>query len=111
MRLHFTTVHCAGSFESKLVALKRYFSVFDNLGILHLPTTKMHKNFKSNMKRNENVKSNYNLNGKFNQGSHGQGKVSEKRKKFKVREKSGNFELSQGNLQFWKKSGKSQGIL
>ena len=26
-------------------------------------------------------------------------------KKFKVREKSGNFELSQGNLKFWKKSG------
>ena len=25
------------------------------------------------------------------QGSHGQGKVSEKQKKFKVREKSGNF--------------------
>ena len=24
---------------------------------------------------------------------------------------SGNFELSQGNLKFWKKSGKSQGIL
>ena len=45
------------------------------------------------------------------QGSHGQGKVSEKCKKFKVREKSGNFELSQGNLKFWKKSGKSQGIL
>ena len=46
-----------------------------------------------------------------NQGSHGQGKVSEKRKKFKVREKSGNFELSQGNWKFWRKSGKSQGIL
>ena len=45
------------------------------------------------------------------QGSHGQGKVSEKLKNFKVREKSGNFELSQGNLKFWKKSGKSQGIL
>ena len=45
------------------------------------------------------------------QGSHGQGKVSENQKKFKVREKSGNFELSQGNLKFWKKSGKSQGIL
>ena len=45
------------------------------------------------------------------QGSHGQGKVSEKRKKFKVREKSGNFELSQGNWKFWRKSGKSQGIL
>ena len=46
-----------------------------------------------------------------NQGSHGQGKVREKLKKFKVREKSGNFELSQGNLIFWQKSGKSQGIL
>ena len=45
------------------------------------------------------------------QGSHGQGKVREKWKKFKVREKSGNFELSQGNLKFWQKSGKSQGIL
>ena len=45
------------------------------------------------------------------QGSHGQGKVSEKLKKFKVREKSGNFELGQGNLKFLKKSGKSQGIL
>ena len=45
------------------------------------------------------------------QGSHGQGKVSEKLKKFKVREKSGNFESSQGNLKFFKKSGKSQGIL
>ena len=32
-------------------------------------------------------------------------------KKFKVREKSGNFELSQVNLIFWEKSGKSQGIL
>ena len=46
----------------------------------------------------------------FSQGSHGQGKVSENEKKFKVREKSGNFDLSQGNLKFWKKSGKSQGI-
>ena len=45
-----------------------------------------------------------------NQGSHGQGKVSEKWKKFKVREKSGNFDLTQGNLKFWKKSGKSQRI-
>ena len=26
-------------------------------------------------------------------------------------EKSGNFELSQGNLKFWQKSGKSHGIL
>ena len=32
-------------------------------------------------------------------------------KKIKVREKSGNFELSQGNLKFWQKSGKSHGIL
>ena len=45
------------------------------------------------------------------QGSHGQGKVREKWKKFKVREKSGNFEFSQGNLKFLQKSGKSQGIL
>ena len=37
-----------------------------------------------------------------------QGKIE---KKVKVREKSGNFELSQGNLKFWQKSGKSQGIL
>ena len=44
------------------------------------------------------------------QGSHGQGKVREKCKKFKVREKSGNFEISQGNLKKWQKSGKSQGI-
>ena len=35
------------------------------------------------------------------QGSHGQGKM----KKIKVREKSGNFEFSQGNLKFWQKSG------
>ena len=44
------------------------------------------------------------------QGSHGQGKVREKCKKFKVREKSGNFEISQGNLKKYQKSGKSQGI-
>ena len=45
------------------------------------------------------------------QGSHGQGKVREKCKKFKVGEKSGNFEISQGNLKKkWQKSGKSQGI-
>ena len=44
------------------------------------------------------------------QGSLGQGKVREKYKKFKVREKSGNFETSQGNLKKWLKSGKSQGI-
>ena len=45
------------------------------------------------------------------QGSHSQGKVSEKWKKFRVREKSGNFELGQGILKFLKKSGKSQEIL
>ena len=45
------------------------------------------------------------------QGSHGQGKVREKSKKFKVREKSGNFVFGQGSLKFWHKSGKSQGIL
>ena len=39
------------------------------------------------------------------QGSHGQGKVREKCKKFKVREKSGNFEISQGNFKKWQKSG------
>ena len=38
-------------------------------------------------------------------------KSGKNEKKFKVREKSGNFELSQGNLKFCKKSGKSQGIL
>ena len=32
-------------------------------------------------------------------------KSVKKWKKFKVREKSGNFDLSQGNLKFWKKSG------
>ena len=32
--------------------------------------------------------------------------VREKSGKFKVREKSGNFEKIQGNLEFWKKSGK-----
>ena len=32
-------------------------------------------------------------------------------KKIKVREKSGNYEFSQGNLKVWQKSGKSQGIL
>ena len=37
-------------------------------------------------------------------------KSAKNEKKFKVREQSGNFELSQGNLKFWKKSGKSQGI-
>ena len=35
------------------------------------------------------------------QGSHGQGKVRGKSKKFKVREKSGNFVFGQGNLKFW----------
>ena len=47
---------------------------------------------------------------KLLQGSHGQGKVREKSKKFKVMEKSGNFVFGQGNLKFWQKSGKSQGI-
>ena len=45
------------------------------------------------------------------QGSHGQGKVREKRIFFKVREKSGNLEIGQGNLKNKQKSGKSQGIL
>jgi len=45
------------------------------------------------------------------QGSHGQGKVREKWFFFKVREKSGNFEIGQGNLKKKQKSGKSQGIL
>ena len=38
----------------------------------------------------------------INQGCHWSGKSG----KFKVREKSGNFEKIQGNLEFWKKSGK-----
>jgi len=37
--------------------------------------------------------------------------VREKRIFFKVREKSGNFEIGQGNLKNKQKSGKSQGIL
>ena len=37
-------------------------------------------------------------------------KSGKKVKKIKVREKSGNFEISQGNLKKWQKSGKSQGI-
>ena len=37
------------------------------------------------------------------QGFHRQGKVREKCKKFKVREKSGNFEISQGNLKKYHK--------
>ena len=44
------------------------------------------------------------------QGCHGQEKVREKRKFFKVREKSGNFAKSQGKSQFLSKSVKSQGI-
>ena len=44
------------------------------------------------------------------QGCHGQGKVREKQKFFKVREKSGNFAKSQGKSQFLSKSVKSQGI-
>ena len=38
------------------------------------------------------------------------GKSQGKVKKFKVREKSGNFKLSQGNLKYLQMSGKSQGI-
>ena len=37
--------------------------------------------------------------------------VREKSVKNEKSSRSGNFELSQGNLKFWKKSGKSQGIL
>ena len=44
------------------------------------------------------------------QGCHGQGKVREKQKFFKVREKSGNVGKSQGKSQFLSKSVKSQGI-
>ena len=47
----------------------------------------------------------------MSQGCHGQGKVREKQKFFKVREKSGNFAKSQGKSQFLSKSVKSQGIL
>ena len=36
---------------------------------------------------------------------------SGKMETFKVREKSRDFQLSQGYLKFWLKSGKSQGIL
>ena len=49
--------------------------------------------------------------GELLQGCHGQGKVREKQKFFKVREKSGNFAKSQGKSQFLSKSVKSQGIL
>ena len=45
------------------------------------------------------------------QGCHGQGKVREKQKFFKVREKSGNFAKGHGKSQFLSKSVKSQGIL
>ena len=38
-------------------------------------------------------------------------KSGKNKKKFKVREKSRNFVFGQGNLKFWQKSGKSQGIL
>ena len=38
-------------------------------------------------------------------------KSGKNKKKFKVREKSGNSVFGQGNLKFWQKSGKSQGIL
>ena len=47
----------------------------------------------------------------FYQGVHGQGKSQGKKYFFKVRELSGNFEISQGILEFKLKSGKSQGIL
>ena len=43
----------------------------------------------------------------FPRSGKSQGKM---KKKFKVREKSGNFEISQGNFKKWQKSGKSQGI-
>ena len=45
------------------------------------------------------------------QGCHGQGKVRENRKFFKVRENSGNFLKSQGKSLILSKSVKSQGIL
>ena len=45
------------------------------------------------------------------QGCHCQGKVMEKRKFFKVREKSGNFLKSQGRSVILSKSVKSQGIV
>ena len=48
---------------------------------------------------------------KILQGVHGQGKSQGKKYFFKVRELSGNFEISQGILEFKLKSGKSQGIL
>jgi len=41
----------------------------------------------------------------------GQGKVREKGVYFKVREKSWNFEIGQGKMVFWQKSGKSQVVL
>ena len=44
----------------------------------------------------------------FPRSGKSQGKI---KKKFKVREKSGNFVFGQGNLKFWQKSGKRQGIL
>ena len=50
----------------------------------------------------------------FLQGCHGQGKKSGKLFFFQVREKSGNFNFSQGNVEkvvkVREKSGKSQGI-
>jgi len=45
----------------------------------------------------------------IHQGSHGQGKVREKWFFFKVREKSGNFEIGQRNLKNKQKSGKKSG--
>ena len=41
----------------------------------------------------------------FPRSGKSQGKIK------KVREESGNFVFGQGNLKFWQKSGKSQGIL
>ena len=62
-------------------------------GAIHLNSTSFQKRFQ------------------YGQGCHGQGKVREKQKFFKVREKSGNFAKSQGKSQFLSKSVKSQGIL
>ena len=45
------------------------------------------------------------------QCSHSQGKVREKFEKIQGQGKVREFEFSQGNLKFWQKSGKSQGIL
>ena len=45
------------------------------------------------------------------QGCHGQGKISGKLKFFQVREKSGNFVDSQGNLERTRKVGEKSGNL